>query len=99
MDSNTRVKDCPLRKRYHESVRNYGGMSWWGCSWPEGHVSRPRKNGDGFEGNFSCNLHGSSKLCKCEDYSDWSEKQVRDAFKKLEEIEKHRDAVLAVMRM
>jgi hypothetical protein len=45
-------------------------------------------------------MHGSSLLKKCKIYNEWSEKRVRDAFKKLDEAEAHRDAVvLEVMRL
>lgn len=46
-----------------------------------------------------CHLHGNCSLGKCEHYNEWSLKEVREAFKKLEESEAHRDAVLGVLRM
>lgn len=96
MDENTRVKDCPCRRIYTESVRHYGSEKVVACVFPEGNSGRTDTNKDW---HFSCKHHGNSKLVGCPTYNEWSLKQVRDAFKKLEKIEAHRDAVLGVLRM
>lgn len=92
MNGNTRVKECPLRKRCHEGVRHYGSDTWFGCIYPEGDSGRS-------DHDVTCTMHGSSLIKKCKIYNEWSEKQVRDAFKKLDEVEAHRDAVMEVMRL
>ena len=91
-----KVKDCPLRLKRRESVRHYGGCSWIACQYPEGHMERKHLESDH---EVTCKLKWNTKLSECEEYNIWSVKQVRDAFKKLEDMEKHHDALRAVMRM
>ncbi len=89
MDENTRVKDCPHRQHQGDYIRHEGTFWWWSC----------RIKGTPGDYINSCDLRGNIKLCKCKDYNDWSEKEVRVAFARLEALEKHRDAVMTVMQL
>jgi hypothetical protein len=91
-----KVKDCPLRLKRKEGVRHYGSVTFFACQYPEGHMGRPHLDS---EHGVTCELKWNTKLSECEEYNIWSVKQVREAFKKLEEIENHRDAVIGVLRM
>lgn len=87
-----KVKDCPLRLKRKEGVRHYGSVTFFACQYPEGHMGRPHHG-------VCCPLKGNTKLSKCEEYNIWAVKQVKDAFKKLEDMEKQHEALRAVMRM
>ena len=62
-------------------------------------IQRPPAEYDDRHQRYRCHLHGSCKLSKCDFYNDWSEKEVRDAFKKLEETEKQLAIIRAIKEM
>jgi len=95
MDENTRVSKCPCRYKEWDTTRYHGSVSYYTCIYPEGNMARK----DTLDGSVSCDLRGNTKLCKCTIYNTWSEKQVQNAFEKLDKLEAHRDAVLGVLRM
>ena len=96
MNSNTRVKECPYRLHENHALR--------GTNEPDAWMNRcaiqaiPEAVAEGSTDVF-CHLHGNSKLNKCEHYNDHIEKELREAFKKLDDLEKHRDVLRAVMNM
>ena len=89
-----KVKICPLRLKCRESVKHYGGETFYRCQWPEGHMCRSH-----YEQDMTCIKKPNEMIDSCRYYDEWSQKQVRDAFKKLEDLEVLRDAVLGVLRM
>lgn len=89
-----RVKECPCRVKNREGVRHYGTDVFFSCVWPEGHMLRSH-----CQLSMTCPHNGNKLLKSCTYYSEWSLKQVRDAFKKLEESEKHLDAVREVLKL
>lgn len=95
MNENTRVKECPHRARNNYALRGTADRDRWqnDCNIQKHPAEYPSPIG------IECHLHGNIKLSKCRFYNDWSEKQVKDAFKKLNELEAHREGILGVLRM
>jgi hypothetical protein len=93
----TKVKDCPHRIKENHAMRGSREPDIWvqKCN------IQTKRYPDGMTGptDVSCHLHGNCALGKCEFYNEWSLKEVREAFKKLDEAEAHRDAVLGALRM
>ena len=90
----TKVTGCPLRLKCKDTIRYHGSITYYRCQWPEGHTCRPH-----YESDMNCIKRPNELVSGCKYYDEWSQKQVRDAFKKLEDLEAHRDAVLGVLRM
>lgn len=90
----TKVKDCPHRIRENHALRGETDYIVQRCNIQKIPIDVAANTQDVF-----CHLHGNCALGKCTFYNEWSLKEIRDAFKKLDEAEAHRDAVLGVLRM
>jgi hypothetical protein len=92
----TKVKDCPHRMHENLSMRGIKEPDCWVNNCKIRKIPAPYSD---VGTRVRCHLHGNCQLGKCDFYNEWSIQEVRDAFKKLDEIEAHRDAVLGVLRM
>ncbi len=91
---NMNVKNCPNRLKENHAFR--GEIDDWVYRCKIQHI--PPEVAANTQDVF-CHLHGNCKLGKCTFYNEWSLEEVRKAFKKLDEAEAHRDAVIGVLRM
>lgn len=89
-----KVKDCPCRLKCTEGAHDEPRHSYFRCQWPEGHMNRSH-----YEREMTCPHKWNVPLNGCKYYSFWSRKQIDDAFKKLEESEKHLEAFREVLKL
>jgi hypothetical protein len=86
MTEQKRVKNCPHRLHENRALRGVKELDMWAnrCG------IQFQRHPDGIEGSgdVDCHLHGNCLLAKCEFYNEWSLKEVRNAFKKLDDAEK-----------